>query len=35
MLFFVIYVNMRVVSIVEKIYNICKNDMYSKCLDDL
>lgn len=35
MLFFVIHVNMRVASIAEKIHNTCKNDMYSKCLDDL
>lgn len=35
MLFFVIYVNMRVASIAEKIHNTCTNDMYSKCLDDL
>lgn len=32
---FVIRVNMRVASIAEKIHNTCKNDMYSKCLDDL
>lgn len=33
--FLVIHVNMRVASIAEKIHNTCKNDMYSKCLDDL